>query len=300
MANLEIPVNIQKHGAHLELVLKHWIDVSNAGDTFSRDVAEKYIGPVAAVAEGNPVGQPNLLLIGSLLHWADENSIVCGTGLISSNTLPTRTPREIVSVRGPLTRHFLQAQGMHVPDRFGDAGVLAGEFFTSGLRPRYRCGVILHHSEKWLWPKVYFRRYHRRQEILFIDVQAEPMSVFESISQCELIFSSSLHGIIFAHALGCRAAWIEPSDRVVGKGFKFYDYYMSLGITPDQVQPIKLSGVVDLAKYEHLARTERTDSLQSKVKEALAIVRERFSGYRVVGKAPASASQRAIFSAGRL
>jgi pyruvyltransferase len=284
----------------LDLVLKHWIDLSNAGDAFSRDVAEKYVGPVAAVAEGNPVNQLNLLLIGSLLHWSDENSIVCGTGLISSKMLPTRTPREIVSVRGPLTRHFLQARGMQVPDRFGDAGVLAGEFFTSGLRPRYRCGVILHHSEKWLWPKVYFRRHFRRQEILFIDVQAEPMSVFEAIAQCELIFSSSLHGVIFAHALGCRAAWIEPSDRVVGKGFKFYDYYMSLGITPDQVKPIKLSGVVDLAKYEHLARHERTDGLQSQVKEALAAVRERFAGFGVVEKLPVSTSQRPIFSAGRL
>ncbi|MDF2116067.1 polysaccharide pyruvyl transferase family protein [Roseiarcaceae bacterium H3SJ34-1] len=261
----------------MELILKHWIDQPNAGDAFSRDVAEKYIGPVAAVAEGNPLDQTNLLLIGSIMGWADEHSIVCGTGMISPTQFPRSKPKEVVSVRGPITRQFLRQADIDVPDRFGDAGILAADFMPNPPKPKYRCGVILHHSEKWLWPKIYYKKFFTRQEILFIDISLDPMNVFEKICQCELIFSSSLHGLIFAHALGRRAAWIEASDRLVGKGFKFYDYFLSVGVPPDAVPQIKLQGVEDLSRYDHLAREISLDKLTVQVREALEIVKSRFS-----------------------
>lgn len=260
----------------MEIILKHWIDHPNAGDAFSRDVAEKYVGPVTSIAESNPIDQRNLLLIGSIMSWIDEKSIVCGTGLISTTHLPKQKPDEIISVRGPLTRHFLQKQDIEVPDRFGDTGVLAADFLQNKPKPHYRCGVILHHSERWLWPKLYFRKFFSKQEILFIDIQESPRAVFEKICQCEIIFSSSLHGLIFSHALERRAAWIEPSDRLVGKGFKFHDYYLSAGVPPDEVAAIKLRGVVDLAKHEHLATFIRLDDLIGQAREALEIARSRF------------------------
>jgi pyruvyltransferase len=49
--------------------------------------------------------------------------------------------------------------------------------------------------------------------------------------------------LIFAHAYGKPAVWIELSDKVVGNGFKFYDYYLSLGVQPDEVKRIRINGL---------------------------------------------------------
>jgi pyruvyltransferase len=46
-----------------------------------------------------------------------------------------------------------------------------------------------------------------------------------ALLSCRIIVSSSLHGLIFAHAYGLPAIWIKLSDRLVGGEFKFHDHY---------------------------------------------------------------------------
>jgi pyruvyltransferase len=261
----------------MEVVLKHWIDVPNAGDAFARDIAERYIGPVAAVAEANPSPQTNLLIIGSLMSWVDENTIVCGAGMISPQQLPRSAPKQFVSVRGPLTRYYLVASGFDAPERFGDPGILAGDFVESAIEPEFRIGVILHHAEGWAQKKLMHRKLGWRRDINFIDISSSPLNVLTQIARCDTIFSSSLHGIIFAHALQRPAAWLELSDRIVGKGFKFYDYYLSLGVSPDDVPLLHSNEVINLRNFEHLPRLHDTRRLIAQCRESLALVKRTLS-----------------------
>ena len=48
------------------------------------------------------------------------------------------------------------------------------------------------------------------------------------LTSCELIFSSSLHGLIVADSFGIPNIHMELSDKLVGGNFKFEDYYSSV------------------------------------------------------------------------
>lgn len=62
-------------------------------------------------------------------------------------------------------------------------------------------------------------------DVTLIDVKQDPESFISKITECESIASSSLHGLILADAYNIPNIWIEFSNLVVGKGWKFMDYY---------------------------------------------------------------------------
>ncbi len=62
-----------------------------------------------------------------------------------------------------------------------------------------------------------------------IDVLASARDVLRQIAQSEIIFSSSLHGLICADALCIPNYWTPMSDRVIGGSHKFDGYYSAFG-----------------------------------------------------------------------
>jgi hypothetical protein len=70
--------------------------------------------------------------------------------------------------------------------------------------------------------------------------------VIDAIASCRAILSSSLHGIIAAHAYGVPATWVKPSDRPKGDGFKFLDYWASMGRDDVKPLPFEAGKPVDL------------------------------------------------------
>jgi hypothetical protein len=64
-----------------------------------------------------------------------------------------------------------------------------------------------------------------------INPLGDPLAVIDHMRKFSPILSSSLHGIILAHAYGIPAAWVRLSDKLFGDGVKFADYADSVGIT---------------------------------------------------------------------
>ena len=81
-----------------------------------------------------------------------------------------------------------------------------------------------------------------------IDICGDIEEVVEEVVACDCIVSSSLHGIICADAFGVPAFWLQVSDKPKGDGFKYLDYFSSVG-RPDS-QPIRVDSRTTRAKVE--------------------------------------------------
>jgi pyruvyltransferase len=209
------------------LLLKQYLAHPNVGDVASKLIVSKLLGRDVLVFGPDPLQAPNLLGIGSILNWADANSVVWGSGCIAPGALPTERPRAVVAARGPLTCEQLARIGVPAPSALGDPGALIGDLYSQPRQPvENLIGVIPHYADL-AHP---FVEAARKQSAVIINPLAPLQDYLDALTTAEVIITSSLHGIVFAHALGRPAAWIELSDQVLGAGFKFRDYFASVGI----------------------------------------------------------------------
>jgi len=168
----------------------------------------------------------NYLLIGSILQYANKNSIVWGSGFISHENKLLEEPLSICAVRGKLTREKLLKQGINCPEIYGDPALLMPFVYKPKVEKKYKLGIIPHYVDKnnfWL------NSLKNRDDILIIDIITDsPLETIKEILSCENIASSSLHGLIIADAYKIPSVWIEFSNKVYGAHFKFHDYFSSI------------------------------------------------------------------------
>ncbi len=177
----------------------------------------------------------HLLAIGSILDRATSTSEVWGSGYISATSHFISKPKKVHAVRGPLTRELLLKQGVACPEIYGDPALLLPRFIAnSETKKKYDLGIVPHYVDK---SSEYLTDLPNSATV--IDVQnPNPLQVLNQMLECKAIASSSMHGLIVADAYQIPTLWLQFSDKVVGKAFKFHDYYESIGVsnqTPFQV-----------------------------------------------------------------
>jgi pyruvyltransferase len=209
--------------------LKQFSETRNVGDAIGSRIVESITGRAVRVVGEAPLPVPNLIGIGSIAHWSDEHSVLWGCGLIADR-LSFCPPAEVLALRGHLTRDSLTARGIHCCDLLGDVGLLLPELIAPEV-PVNPLGLVPHYVDR----DSAFVETCRREGVPIVDVHASPEAYVEQLTSCRRIVSSSLHGVILAHAYGIDAAWVRISDRVHGNGFKFLDYYSSLGVSARDV-----------------------------------------------------------------
>lgn len=163
-----------------------------------------------------------------------ENSFQCqiwSAGFLSTpaNDIVPIKDFNISSVRGELSKVFLEKlYNKSLDITTGDAGLLAGELVDKVNRKKYRLGIIPHDRERQ--EKHFIDLLNNNPNSVIIDVQDNPLSIIKIMSMCDCIVSSSLHGLVVADSLGIPNRWIKLTDKLLGDGFKFYDYYSTFGI----------------------------------------------------------------------
>jgi pyruvyltransferase len=174
-----------------------------------------------------------LMTVGSIGHRVLPGDVVWGCGFKDKPLAIAPQDCATVSLhalRGPMTLEFFQRHGFDVSrvTHLFDSGLLVGHIFRSQLKelqqqagpPR---GVLLipHYSDA-----AYFQRYAGLGHKI-TSVDSSVFSLLRDILGAELVVSSSLHGLIFAEALGRPAIMHAPQGGEPRE--KYEDYYQGSG-----------------------------------------------------------------------
>jgi pyruvyltransferase len=205
---------------------------------------------------------PIYVTVGSILTNVNHKCVVWGSGIISKE-FPIKKA-QFIAVRGPQTRAFLLQSGYEVPAIYGDPALLLPRYFYPKLAKKYKYGIVPHYND---YKKV-SHWFQNSDSICVIDLMTDD---FESktmeLLECERIISSSLHGIIVAHAYGIPAVWQRFSNKVFGDDIKYQDYFESVEIVlyrpAIQEECYTASQMEELfINYQSLPKTEVLESLR--------------------------------------
>ena len=221
----------------------------NAGDWFSPLICERLSGRRIRYADPRTC---DLVAVGSVLGRLNRSHPlhrlglarrldVWGTGSLRADDR-LQTAHRLHAVRGRLTaRSCAQleaapsgAEAVFSP-RLGDPGLLAHLLLDRPIAKRHGTGVVPHLMDRghpaldaFLFTAPYAR---------VLDIRMSVPDLLAEIARCERILSSSLHGLVFADALGIPNRWIILSGALQGGRHKFDDYYSAFAI---EQQPLRL------------------------------------------------------------
>lgn len=169
----------------------------------------------------------NFFVIGSILNYCDNLSIVWGSGIIDKSHSVEKA--DFRAVRGPLTRKRLLELGHECPEIYGDPALLLPNYYFPKIQKKYKIGIIPHFYDYGI-AKLLFDEIPGVKIVNLLTNSIE--NTTDEILSCNLIISSSLHGIIVPHAYGIPAIWVKFSNNLSGDDVKFEDYLLSVDLKP--------------------------------------------------------------------
>ena len=160
---------------------------------------------------------------GSIVNLAGPACIVWGAGIMYADDYIS-PHASLLAVRGPLTRRRALSLGVHCPQVYGDPALLLPRLYRPPVPEASGIGLALHFSDRARLAGTM----RLPDGLRLIGMQDPVESVIDQISGCELVVSSSLHGLIVSHAYGIPAVWAEFRPLPSGDGSKFRDYLQSI------------------------------------------------------------------------
>lgn len=204
----------------------------NYGDLLGKYLVEKISGKKVIWLRANRfylrnLWKPVYVTIGSVLEHIGNHCIVWGSGI--SNFDAQIAKATFTAVRGPLSRKRIIELGHDCPKVYGDPALLLPLYFENIQSEKYELGVIPHINDYTLVQEIV----KKNNSICIIDLLTNDIEeTTRQIQSCKRIISSSLHGIIVAHAYNIPAVQVKFSNAIYGDGVKYRDYFLSVGLQP--------------------------------------------------------------------
>jgi pyruvyltransferase len=205
--------------------LARWVRVGHRVNNFGDLLGPLIVSSILTrhgIDPAHGVRECTLFSVGSVLHFAQDDDVVWGSGINGKMSAESHLFRrlDVRAVRGPLTRDFLQGRGIEVPSTFGDPALLlpglAPQLFDAAPRNEHEITVVPNFND--------FPMYSGESNVL--DPRAALEVCLRRITGSRLVVGSSLHAIVIAESLGIPA-------RVIASGaehpFKYEDYYRGTG-----------------------------------------------------------------------
>lgn len=204
-------------------IASFWWKAQNFGDTLTPILFEAITGRSLQYVPRE--AKRKLVSVGSILHCVGPGDIVVGTG--SNRNKILRLPGALIlSVRGPLTRGLIYNHRDRVPENYGDPALILPRIYDPDIKPvKGRIGYLPHYVDKPIFTEMFMLG----DNDINIDIQADWKTIIDQVKSCELIISSTLHGIIAAEAYGVPVKWIQPSQKIIGGTMKYQDYFLGTG-----------------------------------------------------------------------
>lgn len=195
--------------------------LSNFGDILTPLIFSHYNIPF----EYADIEFADTLSTGSIAKNARPGTTVLGSGAMNQTDYMCPEAKWIW-VRGPRTRQSVLRDGGSCSDVYGDPGLLLPKIFQdSGINKIYDVGIVPH-------VRHYAEAKEKFPNKFVINLATKnPIDVLINILQCKKIISSSLHGIITAHAYAIPVAWVKFTNPIAGDDIKFHDHYESIGLS---------------------------------------------------------------------
>lgn len=213
----------------------------NYGDLIGKYLVEKISGKEVQWLRANRFylknfWKPLYVTVGSILEHIGAHCTVWGSGIIAKDSQVANA--HFLAVRGPLSRKRLQELNYTCPEVYGDPALLLPSYFNPKVDKIFKVGIVPHIND-------YNRTldlYAKDKDVLVIDFMTNDIEkTTRDILSCEFILSSSLHGLIVSHAYQIPAIQIRLSDKILGDGVKYHDYFMSVNLEPYQPLPMEVA-----------------------------------------------------------
>jgi len=227
------------------IAYRFWNMMRNCGDAVSSYVLDRALNiePIYVWPE-----RPHLCAVGSIIQISNRNSYIWGSGILNPGLgLPDLDASRIRAVRGKRSLDHLRKQGLAVGNiPLGDPGIFVSDVLAwegRTLSTRYRAAVVPHHSAL---KQEEFARYRNSDEFCFVNMIDSSLDPARQIAMSDVVISQSLHGLVFAEALGKPSVWISHSAHP-DWCFKFEDWYSTTEYPQSAPLPLSTS-VAELLK----------------------------------------------------
>lgn len=179
-----------------------------------------------------------LISVGSIIEEANKNTVVWGAG-VSHKDSYISAKSDIRAVRGYRTIERMRQLGIDTDGvAVGDPAVLLPDLYSPNMEKKNKFGIIPHKSD-FDEVKFRFRDLIDSNEIVVISLRDKDVeATIREIASCDMVISTSLHGLIVAHAYSVPALWAENKP-LIGDRSKFFDYFSALGIAEYKQQNLE-------------------------------------------------------------
>ena len=200
----------------------------NLGDSLG-EVIIRFLLDKKSIDINKPVSKTkHLYCVGTNIHGAYQSATIWGSGIYPPSNkkeafLQKHCGRklDIRAVRGPLTRDQVLKYGHKCPEVYGDPAILMPMIYNPVV-PKLRNRLVI----PQFFNEVEFREAHPNEHMISMNTN-DYESVIREILASEIVYTSSLHGIILAEAYGVPAVFFRGLTK--DRDFKFLDYYYSTG-----------------------------------------------------------------------